>query len=52
MTTSERSAKRARVRPDPRTEPPPKSEEDLQPKDASEMPLEPQDPVQPPDRAS
>jgi hypothetical protein len=33
-------------------EPKPTSEEDLQTKDASEMPLEPQDPVKPPDPAS
>jgi len=52
MTNAKRPAKRAGARPDPRTEPPPKSEEDLQPKDPGEMPLEPQDPVQPPDRAS
>jgi hypothetical protein len=30
----------------------PTSEEDLQAKDPSEMPLEPQDPVKPPDPAS
>lgn len=35
-----------------RRKPEPRSEEDLQVKDAREMPLEPQDPVQPPDPAS
>ena len=49
---SKRFAKRASGRPDPRDKPGPQSEEDLQPKDPGEMPLEPQDPVQPPDRAS
>ena len=52
MTQSKPRAKRTKARPDPREEPRPKSEEDLQPKDAGEMPLEPQDPVQTPDRAS
>ena len=52
MTKSKRRAERAKGRPDPREEPRPESEEDLQPKDAGEMPREPQDPVQPPDRAS
>jgi len=52
MTKSKRQANRATSRPDPREEPRPKSEEDLQPKDAGEMPHEPQDPVQAPDRAS
>ena len=52
MTKSKRRAEHAKGRPDPREEPRPKSEEDLQPKDAGEMPREPQDPVQPPDRAS
>jgi len=49
---SKRSAKPASGRPDPRDKPGPQSEEDLQPKDPGEMPLEPQDPVQPPDPAS
>jgi hypothetical protein len=52
MTKSKRQAKRAESRRDRREEPRPKSEEDLQPRDAGEMPHEPQDPVQPPDRAS
>jgi hypothetical protein len=35
------------------TEPEPEAEEDLQPKDPAEMPLDaPQDPVQPPEPAS
>ena len=52
MTTSKRRVKRAKARTDSRIKPLPKSEEDLQPKDAGEMSLEPQDPVQPPDPAS
>ena len=39
-------------RPDPRKEDAPETEEDLQPRDAGEMPLEPQDPVRPPDPAT
>ena len=39
-------------RPEPRDRPKPTSEEDLQTKDPSERPLEPQDPVRPPDLAS
>ncbi len=35
-----------------RNKPEPTSEEDLQTKDAGEMPLAPQDPVKPPDPAS
>ena len=52
MTSSRHPDKRGEARPDPRTKPTPRSEEDLQPKDAGEMPLEPQNPVGPPDRAS
>jgi len=52
MTKSKRPAKPAKTRRDSHAKPAPKSEEDLQPKDASEMPLEPQNPVQPPDQAT
>lgn len=52
MSKSKHPDKRAPARRDWRTKPAPKSEEDLQPKDAGEMPLEPQDPVQPPDQAT
>jgi len=36
-----------RTRPDPRRDPKPESEEDLQPRDPREAPHEPQDPVNP-----
>ena len=51
MTKPKRPAPEDRARIKPR-KPKPTSEEDLQTKDASEMPLEPQDPVNPPDPAS
>ena len=51
MTKPRRPADEDAARTKPR-EPKPTSEEDLQAKDASEMPLEPQDPVSPPDPAS
>jgi hypothetical protein len=51
MTKSKRPADEDTARTKPR-KPKPTSEEDLQAKDASEMPLEPQDPVSPPDAAT
>lgn len=51
MTKSNHPADEDTARTTPR-KPKPTSEEDLQTKDASEMPLEPQDPVSPPDPAS
>jgi hypothetical protein len=51
MTKSKRPAEKDRAR-TKATKPKPTSEEDLQTKDASEMPLEPQDPVKPPDAAT
>ena len=51
MTKPKRLAEKGTARTKPR-EPKPTSEEDLQAKDPSEMPLEPQDPVKPPDPAS
>ncbi len=51
MTKPKRPAEKDRARTKPR-KPKPTSEEDLQTKDAGDMPLEPQDPVKPPDPAS
>ena len=52
MTRSERPAEENKARTKPHKKPKPTSEEDLQTTDPSEMPLEPQDPVKPPDPAS
>ncbi len=51
MTKPKHPAEQHTARTKPR-KPKPTSEEDLQTKDPSEMPLEPQDPVKPPDAAT